>query len=143
MNVKRIAWLGLLATVGFGCEISGVDGLAEPVTEAPEAFAAESAPAGVYCGNMRCQVDEVCCNEGCGVCAKPGASCERTACLQPPECSNDSDCTVEADYCAGCDCAAINVDEQVAECPAVPVQCVMDPCLHRKAVCKNSRCVKE
>jgi hypothetical protein len=163
MIIKRIAWLGLLAAVGLGCEASNPDGLAEPLAEAPQESAwsagcywdcppcngancgicAMVCPGGAYCGDRRCEVDEVCCSEACGLCAKPGESCERTACLQPPECSKDSDCSVEADYCVDCDCAAVGPEEHIPACPGPGVQCFKDPCIGRKAVCLNQRCVME
>ena len=142
MNGKRIAWLGLLAAVGFGCQVSSADGVAEPIAEAPEELF-NSSPGGVYCGYHRCEVDEVCCNEGCGTCAQPGVSCDRGACMQPPECSKDADCAPEADYCVGCDCVAVSQDERIAECPGPGVSCLADPCLKKRAVCQNQRCIIE
>ncbi len=36
---------------------------------------APSARAGERCGPNFCEGDEVCCNEGCGICTKPGGAC--------------------------------------------------------------------
>lgn len=160
---KRIAWLGLLAAVGFGCEASSADGLVEPVVES-EATSEWSAgcywdcpdcdgdncgmcqmvcPAGVFCGDRRCESDEVCCDAGCGICAKPGATCDRSACLQAPECSKDEHCSVTADYCVGCDCVAVAAEEEVVACPGPGVECVQNPCNNKKAICQNNRCIVE
>lgn len=164
MNTTRFAWLGLLAAVGFGCGVSNTDGLAEPIVEAPAEERVWSVgcywdcppcnrtecricemvcPGGVFCGDRRCELDEVCCSEACGLCKQPGESCGREACLQPPECSKDNDCFVEADYCVGCDCVALGRDEDLAACPGPGVECFADPCVGRKAVCKNQRCIME
>jgi hypothetical protein len=141
MNTKRIAWLGLLAAVGIGCQVANSDGLAEAPAEALAELS--EVPGGVFCGDRRCETDEVCCSEACGICTQPGASCDRSACLQAPECSKDSDCKVEADYCVDCHCVALNSEEQLAECPGPGVQCFADPCVGKSAVCKNERCVME
>lgn len=171
MIVKRIAWLGLLAAVGFGCEASNADGLVEPVIDSEAKSEAQSGaqsewssgcywdcpdcngdtcgmcdmvcPGGVFCGDGRCEVDEVCCDSACGICAQPGATCDRSACLQPPECSKDEHCNVAADYCVGCDCVALGPEEKLPACPGVGVECAKDPCDGKKAVCQNNRCVIE
>lgn len=163
MKKSRIAWLGLLAAAGIGCEVSNPAGLAEPLAEArgaetsadgcywdcPPCDEAECplcemvCPAGEFCGNRRCEIDEVCCSDVCGLCAKPGESCERTACLQPPECMQDSDCSVAPDSCVGCDCVALASEEDLPFCPNPPMECLIDPCIGHKAVCQNQRCVMQ
>jgi hypothetical protein len=103
MNAKHVVWLGLLAAVGFGCQVSSSEGLADPtVEEASESLTRDE-----------------------------------------PECSKNSDCHVEADYCTGCDCVALGPEQQLDECPGPGVQCLVDPCRGRTAICEKNVCVIE
>lgn len=42
---------------------------------------------GEPCGAVTCDVDQVCCNASCGICAPPGVSCTTVECEPPDECA--------------------------------------------------------
>lgn len=161
MNKISIALLGIVAAFTYGCAAPDPGATDERVSTQESEWSAGCywdcpdcrghncslcslvCADGVVCGDSRCMADEVCCNEPCGICAKPGAVCDRHSCEQPPECSNDSQCMLTADYCAQCDCVAHSVEKDLPACGGPGVQCYVDPCLSRNAVCKSGRCSLE
>lgn len=93
-----------------------------------------------------CTVDDGVCNPppGCG----PGQSCP-TVCYgtcqgfrtEAALCRYDSDCRTFSDYCTGCDCRALGATQKDPVCKGPGVQCFVDPCLDKTAVCEAGRCV--
>ena len=60
----------------------------------------------------------------------------------PATCSSDGDCKAVADYCEGCSCRPLGKDGSLGKCPGgKTVQCVMDPCRGKHAVCAAGKCV--
>jgi hypothetical protein len=55
-------------------------------------------------------------------------------------CTTDADCRTFSDYCTGCDCRALSVNEKDPLCPGPGVQCLIDPCLGQTAACVAGRC---
>ena len=117
--------LALLATLSFaapGCGHSGAGG-------------------GVACGKARCAVGDVCCNASCGICTPPGGVCTQQVCSDPTSCRTDADCRLFSDYCTGCDCRALPTGAPDPACPGPGVQCLVDPCQQKRAMCMNGACV--
>lgn len=140
MKKISIAWLGLLAAIGFGC----TTGDPSMPDEGLASDQAEVKSGGVACGDLRCAVGEVCCNENCGTCVKPGDTCDMSLCDKEPECSSDAQCTLAADYCAECDCVALSIEkDQLPACGEEGIACFTDPCASKKAVCQSGQCVVE
>jgi hypothetical protein len=55
-------------------------------------------------------------------------------------CKTDTDCRTFADLCAGCDCRALTTSAPDPVCGGPGVQCLVDPCLNKTAVCQAGRC---
>ena len=81
----------------------------------------------------------------------PSAKTSRTAAAppttaaekKPGRCAEDKDCRLFSDYCTGCDCRALLLDEPLPPCPGNGVQCLRDPCTDLIARCVNGACVAE
>ncbi len=102
---------------------------------------AKRPPAGEPCGPTTCGPGLVCCNASCGICTKPDEACIQIACEPPPgKCNIDADCRTFSDYCTGCDCRALTVSQPDPVCPGPGVQCLVDPCFNKAAVCKDRKC---
>jgi hypothetical protein len=56
-------------------------------------------------------------------------------------CRADSDCRLFSDYCTGCDCRALLVGAPDPTCNGPGVQCLIDPCENKRAVCSRRACV--
>jgi|GEM_PF-1826644 len=99
--------------------------------------------ASIACGNTFCTGSDYCCNANCGTCAPRGAGCTAIACDPPSTwvCNSDADCRVEADYCTGCDCRVLGIGGTLATCTGPGVQCLLDPCTSKVALCSNGQCV--
>lgn len=163
MKTISIAWLGIIAAFAYGCTAGDPGAPGEQLATDDAEWKAGcylDCPGckdgvcelckmvcvdGVACGDVRCAVGEVCCNESCGTCVKAGATCDSTRCQKEPECSSDAHCTLAADYCAECDCVALSVEGD--DLPACgnegAIQCFSNPCLNKKAVCESGQCVVE
>jgi hypothetical protein len=98
-----------------------------------------------------CARDEVCTTEdgachappGCGAGAACPAVCYgncRPALPGNGACTRDADCRVEADYCTGCDCAALATNQSLPPCTGPGVRCLVDPCMGKTARCVNGLC---
>jgi hypothetical protein len=61
---------------------------------------------------------------------------------QTPECTVDSDCRLEDNYCGGCNCLALATTERAPTC-SDPVACFAAPCSvsNTVAACVNGQCV--
>jgi len=94
----------------------------------------------VQCGAVTCGRGQVCCNESCGICTKPGGFCTEQFCDPPVECKSDTDCRTFSDYCTGCDCRALANSEPDPVCPGPGVQCFVDPCFNQSAACVAGQC---
>lgn len=55
-------------------------------------------------------------------------------------CRSDADCRTFSDYCTGCDCRALSTTERDPVCPGPGVQCLIDPCDSKQAVCRAGQC---
>lgn len=58
------------------------------------------------------------------------------------ECRDDADCSLQANYCGGCNCDVVLTKSFVApvrECDLVA--CLVDPCRELVAICKEAKCV--
>ena len=60
----------------------------------------------------------------------------------PGQCATDADCRLFSDYCTGCDCRALSMDDPDPTCTGPGVRCFADPCMNRTAICVNGRCVQ-
>jgi len=99
---------------------------------------------GVACGNAFCASGEYCCNANCGLCARSGAMCIQVACNPPASwvCKSDSDCQLKSDYCDGCNCRVLGVGGSLATCTSATVQCLVDPCANKLAMCRFGQCAQ-
>ena len=59
----------------------------------------------------------------------------------PVECHADADCRAFSNYCDGCACDALAAGENDPVCSGHVVQCLVDPCGGKKAICKAGQCV--
>jgi hypothetical protein len=55
-------------------------------------------------------------------------------------CITDADCRLVSDYCDGCACRALATGEADPTCGGTIVQCFVDPCQRRRAVCQSGAC---
>jgi hypothetical protein len=119
--------LALIATLSFGASGCGHGGAGN----------------GVACGKARCAAGDVCCNASCGICTPPGGVCTQQVCTDPgaASCRTDADCRLFSDYCTGCDCRALPTGAPDPTCSGPGVQCLVDPCQQKSAVCKNGACM--
>lgn len=121
-----------------------------PSKHTPDVQDEPSASGGEPCGPVKCGANEVCCNASCGVCTPPGGVCTQQFCEPDPVpagqgagegvCQTDSDCSVNSDYCKGCDCRALGPNQTLPPCQGPGVRCFADPCMGKVAVCKAGRC---
>jgi hypothetical protein len=75
----------------------------------------------------------------------PGTVCQETKsgprCVTAPaQCQSDADCQLVDNYCDGCACDAIGVNEQPPACGGTIVQCFAQPCANKVAKCSNGTC---
>jgi hypothetical protein len=99
---------------------------------------------GITCGKNTCGAGEYCCDPLCGTCAPKGASCVQGCQVDPPPlptCASNSDCSVAADYCTGCDCRVLRTGDTLPACNDAGTVCSADPCLNTTAACANGICV--
>jgi len=102
------------------------------------------ATGGIACGKNTCTGGQYCCDPLCGTCAPKGASCVQGCQVDPPPlptCTTDTDCSVAADYCTGCDCRVLGAGDTVPACTGPGVNCFADPCMNTSAACENGICV--
>jgi hypothetical protein len=116
-----------------------------PRTMQPHITPLAEATHGVTCGQNRCAAGEFCCNESCGICAPQGGFCTQQICTEPAapdpvRCKSDVDCRLVAHMCTGCDCLALAREDPDPVCPGEGVQCLVDPCRERRAVCRDGGC---
>lgn len=126
---------------------------------------------GEVCGSTLCATGDVCCNASCGICTPPDGFCimlacsepttsctmmamcvlgftwsdEKCACVKDPpqaaQCATDADCRLFDDYCTGCDCRALGVNEPAPVCNGPGVRCFAQPCgFGQTAACVNGAC---
>ena len=60
---------------------------------------------------------------------------------QKRRCSQDSDCKLHDYYCDGCNCLALPVGVKPPKCNGTIVQCLVAPCLNKRAACVEGNCV--
>jgi hypothetical protein len=97
-------------------------------------------PEPTRCGTTVCGAGLTCCNPSCGICVPPGGVCSQQICEQP-ECRSNADCRAFSFMCTGCDCLALGRRDREPVCDGPGVQCLVDPCLNKQAVCDGGRCV--
>lgn len=146
------ATLGLLMGAA-GCDalddlrdqLGGNNGAPKPPPgEAPDGGGKPTPPddKGTPCGSNVCGAGQFCCNLSCGICAPTGGACTQQFCEPAPaRCASDADCRTFSDYCTGCDCRALSRGQPDPKCSGPGVQCFVDPCQGKKAVCRQGRCV--
>jgi hypothetical protein len=88
------------------------------------------------CGCDGKTYSSACVAAGNGVDVASEGACEPA----PGACRTDADCRTFSDYCTGCDCRALSVGQKDPVCPGPGVQCLIDPCLDKQAVCLAGRC---
>ena len=112
------------------CAVQGVDQPTEEAVE-PQALVAP----GRSCAVIRCRPGYTC-KETCN-----GAQCVPLQGPTDPECKVDADCRLFSDYCDGCNCVALGVNEPAPICTGDVVQCLVDPCRELEARCEYGSCV--
>lgn len=77
--------------------------------------------------------------------AAPGVAGRDATAGEPAKqsCESNADCRMEADYCTGCDCVALGPGERVRACSGPGVNCLVDPCGRKSALCVRGKCVAE
>ena len=55
-------------------------------------------------------------------------------------CATDADCHLVSNYCGGCNCLALAAGEKEPACTGQTVQCLIDPCSTKSAVCFGGHC---
>ncbi len=102
--IARALFVALFAAAGFaGCTDDFV-----PIGE----FAAMS------CGANTCAIDEVCCNESCGICASEGEACIALECGETTVCGTET-CDGALSCCTDCDGEAYACPDAFGACPAL------------------------
>jgi len=61
--------------------------------------------------------------------------------VAPLECTKDSACRLQANYCDGCECVALGPSEKLPPCKGTVVACFVDPCRGQVARCDAGVCV--
>ena len=72
--MRTLAFFGIVAALFSACSSSNT-------VDRPDGSQGEP------CGAVTCDVDQVCCNASCGICAPPGVSCTTVECEPPDECA--------------------------------------------------------
>ena len=121
---------GFVAFGLFACASAGGS-----ATESAGDEATTSEEALTTCASVRCMAGTHC------VMKKHRAAC--VADTAASECTKDSDCRVEADYCTGCNCVALAPTESVAACSGPGVRCFADPCMTKTAKCSSGQCIAQ
>jgi hypothetical protein len=75
---------------------------------------------------------------GAGACASSGSATPPAA----PKCSTDADCRLYSSYCDGCECRALDRTAADPTCGGATVQCLIDPCQRKRAVCAAGACTR-
>jgi hypothetical protein len=117
----------------------------------PVCASTESCPTGLVCSTELGACDAP---PGCG--GKTNSNSDFVACPAvcygtcvskvhptpaPGLCQTDSDCRIYSDYCGGCNCRAVGPTAgAAAPCVETAVQCLVDPCAQKTAVCVNGQC---
>jgi hypothetical protein len=102
------------------------------------------ATGGAACGKNTCSTGQYCCDPLCGTCAPKGASCIQGCQVDPPPlpaCVANSDCSVAADYCTGCNCRVLGPGGTIPACSGPGAKCDADPCMNTSTACENGICV--
>jgi hypothetical protein len=115
-----------------------------PLPKAAACASSAECPAG-----SRCSTEQGACDRppGCGpedICPQVCyGTCGPAPAAQGPKggCQSAADCRTFSDYCTGCDCRALGVDDPDPVCDGPGVRCVADPCMNRQAICTGGGCV--
>ena len=67
------------------------------------------------------------------------SSCDHVA--PAAGCRANADCRLFSDYCTGCECRSLPTGAADPTCNGPGVQCFVDPCQGKSAVCTNGACV--
>lgn len=62
------------------------------------------------------------------------------ACVPDGACATDAECVLFSDYCSGCDCVALAVDDPDPVCDGPGVRCLADPCAGSLPLCIDGQC---
>jgi len=125
-------WLAAIMMLASACLVDSPESATEDapsqvdVTE--DALSIRTDP----CSLVRCAAGYTCVSKG-----------NKAQCIPIPggaECRTDADCSLYSSYCGGCNCLALNPLESPPKC-LDPVQCLIDPCSNKSAVCEDGYCV--
>jgi hypothetical protein len=83
-----------------------------------------------------------------GICDPPPGCAAGAICppicygtCQPIECGKNADCKLVDDYCTGCDCRALRVDQGLPACQGPGVRCFAPPCAGLFEFCFDGACI--
>lgn len=126
----RNSWLFLVPLVGLmAC---GVDSSAE-LSGDEAASQSEELRKWDPCATVRCAAGTHCVAKG-----------RRAYCVPDEQaCTQDSDCRLFDNYCDGCACQALGLNEPEPVCKGTYVQCFAQPCMGKVAVCRSGTCQVE
>jgi hypothetical protein len=140
--------LALVASLSLSLSQLGCDQLDEFFNGTPGGGAADRPCA----STAACPTGTTCTTEA-GVCNPPPgcdpakgvcpAVCYGTCAPRAPStttCRTNADCRLFSDYCTGCDCRALPNGAPDPTCSGPGVQCFVDPCDGKTAVCTRGAC---
>jgi hypothetical protein len=146
----RHAWgAGAVVLFGIAAVVGACQTAPSEEDEAAQAALGSSRPcaSSLSCPKgTQCTTELGVCNRPPG-CDRPGAICPDVCygtCDKPvvaSACTTNADCRTFSDYCTGCDCRALSTSDPDPKCKGPGVQCFVDPCLNKTAVCEYGRCV--
>lgn len=96
----------------------------------------DNTPGVCACVADACPVNTRLCIRGTHYDGTPGVC----ACVADPQCTTDSDCHLEDNYCGGCACNALPTGQHAASCTN-PVMCFREPCGGMTAACVSGSCI--
>lgn len=97
---------------------------------------------GVQCGPRTCSNGDVCCNESCGICTKPGGFCIQKYCGPKPVPCGPNNCAVGQtccnESCGICTAPGGKCTEQLCKPVRAPAQCGPTKCPAGQECCNSS-----
>jgi hypothetical protein len=138
ISVLLLAAIAAIAAVVPACGAPPV----EDLDAADEAHLSEKADALLASQKHRKGCEVVRCMDGFS-CEEQDGHAVCVANPSPPQrsCQTDSDCSLAANYCGGCNCLAVGPGQSVPKCEGDVVACVQWPCHGYAAYCYDGTCV--